>query len=197
MHRPQNRRHVAALVEKLQKRFVHVLVSQKGAVHQGKLVANQLRQVGVQLQAALLGVKEDPHHAARLVPKNAVGSRMNLAAQELEPVHELLLETAPAVAEQLAEGGEPPFRLRQQGQPLLQRTGNDVNVAHMAVQVAHERLQAFDRRTVSIAKVVRDRRLKAFGQHVRRAIDVVMQVVADAKQTIVGGFELFPLAFAD
>ena len=51
VHRAQNRRDFAAPFEDGQERFAHVLVVQKVAVHQRKLVADQLRQVGMQLSS--------------------------------------------------------------------------------------------------------------------------------------------------
>ncbi len=87
--------------------------------------------------------------------------------------------------------------MRQQRKPLFQRAGDEVNVPHVAVEVAHEPFEPLDRRTVGITEIVRDGRLKTLGQHVGRPVDVVMQVVACAQDKIVSGFELFPLAFAD
>ena len=52
------------------KRFAHVLVGQKRAVHQAELVADELRQVRMQAQPALLGVKEHAHQAPRLVAED-------------------------------------------------------------------------------------------------------------------------------
>ena len=52
VHGAQNRRHLAAPFEDGQERFAHVLVVQKIAVHQRKLVADELREVGMQSQAA-------------------------------------------------------------------------------------------------------------------------------------------------
>ena len=120
-------------------------VAHKRAVHQRELVANQLRQVGVQFQAPLLGIKEDPHQAAGHVPEDATGDRINLAADALEPVHEMLLSLAAAMAEPLAERGQPPLAMRQQSQSLFQRAGDEINVPHLAVQVAHERFEPLDR----------------------------------------------------
>ena len=102
-----------------------------------------------------------------------------------------------AAAEEFAEGWQPSFRVRQEGQALLEGAGDQVNVAHVAVEVSHEGLEAPDRRTVRVAEMVRHGRLEAFDQHVRRAVDVVVQFVADPQQKIVGGFELFALAVAD
>ena len=98
VHRAQNGRHIAALIEDFQKRFPHVPVPQKRAVHQGKLVANQLRQVGVRLQAAL---------------KDALGNRINIAAHQPETIHQLLAEPIAAGANQFTEGRQPPLGMRQ------------------------------------------------------------------------------------
>ena len=61
VHRAENGRHIAALVEDFQKRFVRVLIAQKRAVHQRELVANQLRHIRMEPQAALLGVEKHAH----------------------------------------------------------------------------------------------------------------------------------------
>jgi len=47
VHGAQNRRDAAAAFENGPKRLAHVLVVQKIAVHQRKLVANELRQIGM------------------------------------------------------------------------------------------------------------------------------------------------------
>ena len=72
VHGAQDGGHVAALIEDFQERLVHVPVAHERPIHQRKLVANQLRHVGMQLQAPLLGIKKDPHQPARLVAKSAV-----------------------------------------------------------------------------------------------------------------------------
>src|SRR5437016_10955495 len=87
--------------------------------------------------------------------------------------------------------------MRRECEPLFERAGDEVDVPHVAVQVAHERFEALDRRTVGITEVVCKGRLNAFAEHVRRSVDVVVQVVAHLKQKIVGGFKLFSLASAD
>ena len=46
-------RHFAAPLENRQKSFAHMLVVQKIAVHERKLVADELRQIGMQLSAAV------------------------------------------------------------------------------------------------------------------------------------------------
>lgn len=87
VHRAQDGGDVAALVEDGEKGFRDVGVVQKIPVHQRDLAADELRQVGMQPQAALLRVQENPHQPARLVAEDAVARRVNLALDELEPVH--------------------------------------------------------------------------------------------------------------
>src|SRR5438128_9227311 len=144
-------------------------------------------------QAPLLGVEKHAHQSPRLIAENPPRQWINLPVNALESVHELPLKTTPAVAEQFAKGRQPPLRMRQERKPLFERAGDEVNVPHVAVEVAHEPFEPLDRRTVGITKIVRDGRLKTLGQHVGRAVDVVMQVIACAQEKIVSGFELFPL----
>jgi hypothetical protein len=79
VHGAQNGRHLAAPFENGQKRLAHVLVVQKLAVHQRELVADELREVGMQPQMPLLRVQKNAHQAARLVAENAVGGGVNFA----------------------------------------------------------------------------------------------------------------------
>src|SRR5258705_3254331 len=67
MHGPEDGRHVAALVEDLKKRFADMFVIEKGPVQQRQIAANQLREVGMELEAALLRVEKHPHEPSRLV----------------------------------------------------------------------------------------------------------------------------------
>ena len=65
VHRAQHRRHFAAPFEDGQKRFAHMLVVQKLPVHERKLVADELREIGMQFQPPLLRVQKNPHEPAR------------------------------------------------------------------------------------------------------------------------------------
>ena len=65
VHRPQNPRHLAPMFQYRQERLTHVLIHQKIPVHQRKLIANQLGQVGMQGHAPLLRVKENTHEPPR------------------------------------------------------------------------------------------------------------------------------------
>ena len=89
VHRAQDRGDVAALVEDFQERFAHMRVVLKLAVGQGKLVADQLREVGMQPQAALLRMEEHTHQAARLVAEDAVRDGVDFTIDEFETVHRL------------------------------------------------------------------------------------------------------------
>ena len=75
VHRAQNGRHFAAPFENGQKGFGHLLVVQKIAVHERELVADELREVGMQRQMPLLRVQKHAHQPARRVAENAVWTR--------------------------------------------------------------------------------------------------------------------------
>ena len=70
VHGTQGGGDVAALVENLEKRLVVFRVVDEVVVHQRDVVAQQLREVGVKLEAALLGVQEHAHESSRLIPEN-------------------------------------------------------------------------------------------------------------------------------
>src|SRR5437667_8615931 len=101
-------------------------------------------------QATLLRLKKHTHQSTRLIAENPARQRINLSVHALESVHELALKTAPAVAEQFTKRRQPPLQVRQQRQPLFHRAGDEMNVPHVAVEVAHEPFEPLDRRTVGI-----------------------------------------------
>ena len=90
MHGAQDGRHVAALVQDAQKRLAHVLVVKKRAVRERQLVADELRQIRVQPQPALLRMQIDAHQPPGLIAKHPRGGRVNVAVNEFEAVHHLL-----------------------------------------------------------------------------------------------------------
>ena len=200
VHRAQDGRDAAALVEDGQEAFPHVLVGQERAVHQAQVVADELGEVGVQAQPALLRVEEHAHEAARLVAEDVVGGGVDFTVGELEAVHGLAGGLASA-GEQAGEAagqrkGRQPARLRQERQALLQGAGDQEDVAGVGVHVAHEALDALAGRAFAVAEVVGDGGLEVLAQHVHGAVDVVVHLGADAQQEIVGGFQLLALALA-
>src|SRR2546425_642050 len=108
----------------------------------------------MELQAPLLGVEKHAHQTARLIAENSARQRINLPVNAVESVHELPLKTAPSVAEQFAERRQAPLQMRQKREPLFQRAGDEVNVPHVAVELAHELFEPLDRRTVGITEIV-------------------------------------------
>jgi hypothetical protein len=62
VHRAEYRRDIAALIENCQKRLAHMLVLQKVAIDQRERIRDELREVWIEAQAALLSVQE---HARR------------------------------------------------------------------------------------------------------------------------------------
>ena len=65
----------------------HLLVVQKVAVHERELVADELREVGMQCQSPLLRVQKHAHQPARRVAENAAGRGVDFAVDEFESVH--------------------------------------------------------------------------------------------------------------
>ena len=128
VHGAQDRRDAAALVEDGQEAVPHVLVRQERAVHQAQVVADELGEVRVQAQPALLRVEEHAHQAARLVAEDAVGRGVDFTVDELEAVHGLGGGLASAGEQAREPAGErelgQPARLRQERQALFQGAGD-------------------------------------------------------------------------
>jgi len=70
VHRPQDARHRSPLTEYFNKSLMHMGIAQEIAIHQRQVFSNELRQVWVQLESSLLGVKEDAHQPARFIAKD-------------------------------------------------------------------------------------------------------------------------------
>ena len=175
---------------------------QERAVHQAKLVADELGQVRVQAQPALLGVEEHAHQAARLVAEDAVGGGVDFTVDELEAVHGLVggLAAPPGSKAESLPGqrqADEAAGRRQQRQPLLEGARDQVDIARVAVDVAHEAFDALAGGAFAVAEVVGDGGLEVLAQHVHGAVGVVMHLRADTQQEVVGGFQLLALALAD
>ena len=195
MHGAQHRRDAAAAFENGQKRLAHALVVQKITVHQRKLVPDELREVGMQLQPVLLRVEEHAHQTARLVAENAAGRSADFAVPEQKTIHRL--HRAAPFGQPGAQRGQPVLRRREQGHALFQRARDEKNVPHVRVEVAHEFFDAHARRPLAVAEAERNGGLQIFAQRVERAVDVVVQFRPYAQQKVVGGFKLFALGFGD
>jgi hypothetical protein len=101
MHGAQDRSDITALIEDLEKGLVAELVTQKGSVHQIQLIADQLGQIGMQSQPALLRVKEDPEKSAWLFTEDQVRDGMDLAFDKAESVDQTLGNAPPAASKQI------------------------------------------------------------------------------------------------
>jgi len=86
---------------------------------------------------------------------------------------------------------------RREREALFEGAVDEIDVAGVGVNRAHEFFEALAGRTVHEAEIVRNGRLDVFGEDIRRPADEVVEFVADAEQVIVGGFELFALGLAD
>ncbi len=192
VHRAQDWRDLAAPFEDGQESFADVLVVQKIAVHQRNLVADQLRQVGMQPQPPLLRMEKDAHEPARRITENAVGRGVDFPVDEFEAVQRLGFAAFRQISPQ-----RKPSRLRDERHALLQRARDEENIPRVRVKVAHEFLDAPARRAVAVAEREGDGGLEIFPQHVHRAVHVVVQFRPHAQQKTVGILKLFALGFAD
>ena len=175
-----------------------MLVRQEGAVHEGELSPDQLGEVRMQPEIALLGVQEHAHEAARLVPEDAGAGGVDFAVDELEPVNRLG-GSLPARRQQRAqrEPGQPPFRRGQQGHALLEGAGDEEDIAHVEIHIAHELLDPAAGGAFPVAQVIGHSRLQVFAEHIHRAVRVVMHLGAHPQQKIVSGLELPALLLAE
>ncbi len=164
VHRAQNRRDFAAPFEDGQERFADVLVVQKIAVHERELVADELREVGMQLQPPLLRVQKNAHEPARRIAENAAGRGVDFAVDEFEAVHGFRFAAFRAAT----RAAKACLERRDERHALFQRARDEENVPHVRVKVAHEFLDALARRTVAVAERVRHGGLQVFPQHVER-----------------------------
>ncbi|MCD6052262.1 MAG: hypothetical protein K0Q55_3680 [Verrucomicrobia bacterium] len=188
VHHAQDARHVTALANDLEECLVNVDVIQKVAVHQRELLADELGQIRVQNQTALLGVEKHTHQAARLFAKDAGIGGLDLAFVKDETIDRRGLGRF-ATAQNLAERGEAAGD-GHDGQTLFHELGDEVDVARVLVEIAHQTFQPFARRTIGVTEIMRDGGLDALGQSINRATGVIMEVGADAQEVIVSGFEL-------
>ncbi|OQB92906.1 MAG: hypothetical protein BWX84_00714 [Verrucomicrobia bacterium ADurb.Bin118] len=196
MQGPQDGRHVAAFAEQGEKRLRDVRVVAKRAIHEEKLIAHKLGQVGMQMEPALLRIEKHAHQAARIILEHLRSQGVNLSLLKPETIFRLLRGAA-------APGPQHPLCLamgrrgRQQRQALLQHAGDEENVARLRIELAHEAFDAAPRRAIGKPEMMRHGGLKGFGQHIHGTVGVVMQLRAHAQEEIVGGFELFALGRGD
>ena len=152
----------------------------------------------MQMQMPLLRVQKNAHEPARRIAENPVAGGANFVAHKQKTVHRLGHFARRRAGQQPAQSGEPAGLLRrQQGHALLQRAGDEINVPHVDVQVAHEFFDALAGRAVGVAEIERHGGLQIFPQHVLRAVGVVMQFRAHAQEKIIGGFQLLAFGGAD
>ena len=175
MHGTKSGGDVAALAEDFAEALVDVVVLEEGRVDEPQFAAEKLRGVGMQFRAALLRVEKHAHEATRVVAKNAWRGVQKLALHEAEAVH-LGGGLLAATGQELGEEGHP-HGLRQQREAALHRARDHVDGARVEVVIAHELLEPAGGRAVRVAEAVRDGGLDALGEHVARAVGVVVQFV--------------------
>ena len=78
--------HDAAVAEDGQEGFRCAGIALVGGIHQVDLLPDELRQVRVQVQAALLCVEKDPQQSTWFLRKHARVQGADLAPRQLEPV---------------------------------------------------------------------------------------------------------------
>ena len=187
VHRPDDRRHAAAMVENLKERLPHMRVLEELPVHERERLADQLIQIGVQAQAALLRVEKGAHEPARLLAEHPVVQLPQLAIQDSEAVVCLAGGFPARQAQHLAQRLQAPGVFADR-HPLLQRAGDQVDVPHVDIQIAHELLQAHARGTIGIAQRAGDGRLQILREdiHRRRGLrEMQVHLVADAQEKVV------------
>ena len=69
VHGAEDGRDVAPVIEYFQKSFAHMRIAQKGVVHQRQLIANELGQIRMELEPALLDMQKNSHEPLRAVSK--------------------------------------------------------------------------------------------------------------------------------
>jgi hypothetical protein len=196
VHRAQNGGHLAAPVENGQESIAHLRSFKNSRSTSESWLRMSCARSGMQRQMPLLRVEKNPHQPAGRIAENAVVHRADFAGHEHKTVHRL---------GRLARGGAgQPLRSRSsrlvcggaQGHALLQRARDEIDVAHVDVEVAHEFLNALAGRAVAVAEVGGDGRLHVFAQHVLGAVGLVMQLRAHAQEKIIGGLQLLALGGA-
>src|SRR5829696_1711650 len=100
VHSSQNGRNVPALIENFQECFPNMFVMEELAIHQGQFLADQLREIRVELETPLLGVEKDAHEAAGLVPEDAACRGAKLAINDAKAVNDLLFSLTKAFRNQ-------------------------------------------------------------------------------------------------
>jgi hypothetical protein len=91
VHGAQDGGDIAAFLQDLEKGIVDMRIMDEGTIDQVQLVANELSEVRVQAQAALLGIEKDAHQTSRPILEDPGAAGMNLALDEFEAVEELLV----------------------------------------------------------------------------------------------------------
>ena len=91
VHRPQNGRDIAALVQNLQERLrARARPSETRGSPGESWLRMRLRQVGVQPQSALLRIEKHAHQPPRLIVENAGRHGRSAPSTNLETIHDLL-----------------------------------------------------------------------------------------------------------
>ena len=94
----------------------------------------------MQLEFALLRMEKSAHDPARLLLENPRVAIMHLALLKAEPIDRLLHRLAERHADELAQGGQARTAGRER-KAIFQRASDQINVARMRVEIAHEFLQ--------------------------------------------------------
>ena len=127
------------------------------------------------------------------ISRRGESRKMRLDAARISPSTNLKPSTDSRFAPPPGQPGaqrKPARRRRQQRHALFQRARDEEDVPHVRVEVAHEFLDAFARRAVAVAEIVRHGGLQVLAQHVERTVDVVVQFRPRAQQKIIGGLQL-------
>ena len=169
MHAPQDMPHCAGLIQNFQESFVHMQIFPELPVYHPRLVTNALRKIGMQPHAMALHEQKNTHEFPRLIAKNTAVHIVDLAIGYPEAINDLLLAATHPAPDRLL-----PCRTRHQCQSAFNRTHNKIDIARVAIVIAHECFQPPCWRTIRVAKPPGNLGLHRFGEHLRRSIQLIM-----------------------
>ena len=141
---------------------MHMLVLEKFPVHERKMISNHLHQIRMQLELALLDVQKYAHEAPWLLTENTRGAGADFFIHNFESVNQLLNSPLAPGAQQSAQGGQATA-FGNQRETLLYSARNQINVAHVGVNVAHESFETLAGSAICVAEIISNGRLDATG----------------------------------
>ena len=121
--------------------------------------------------------QKNTHEFPRLIAKNTAVHIVDFAIRNPKAINDLPLATAHPAADRLL-----PCRPRHQCQSALNRAHNEIDIARVAIVVAHKCFQPLCRRTIRVAELPSNLGLHRLGEHLHRPVHLIMQFIARAQQ---------------